>query len=238
MAAMNRRAFVLGAAGLAVTMRPTRARAVPAPGLQRLALTNAHTGESFSGPYRDAKGPIASAMDDLSVFLRDFHCGEMIAIDVALLDFLVSVMEAAGAPRATVLSAYRTPETNAMLARTTFGVAEHSQHMYGRAIDFTLPVRLEETMLTARAMKRGGIGWYPQSNFIHLDSGPVRNWTLEGHGFQKLLLDLQRLIAQGGLGINGRGDLVTRKTGEKLSASARLAMHRLIARAAAAANLP
>jgi uncharacterized protein YcbK (DUF882 family) len=239
MAVMDRRLFLLAAAALAAMPQPVRADPMPAPVPRRLNLANAHTGESFSGPYRDDKGPIAAAMDDLSLFLRDFHCGETIAIDVAMLDFLAGVLDVVGASRATVLSAYRTPETNAMLARTTFGVAEHSQHMYGRAIDFTLPVGLEEAMLTARDMRRGGIGWYPQSGFIHLDSGPVRNWTLEGMGFEKLLLDLERLISDGGLAIDENGQLVDTQRGQPLTASLRLAMHRLISRAAAAAaNAP
>ena len=114
--------------------RPARAWPAPAP-LRRLRLSNAHTGESFDGPFRDDVGPISQAMSDLSVFLRDHHSGEKIAIDVGVLDFLASVMDAVGATSATILSAYRTRETNAMLARTTFGVADNSQHIYGRALD-------------------------------------------------------------------------------------------------------
>src|SRR6266852_6462099 len=184
---MDRRLFLALATGLLAA--PRWARAVPAaPALRRLILTNAHTGESFDGPYRDALGPIGLAMEELSHFLRDHHSGHSIAIDVGVVDFLAVVMDAVGATRATVLSAYRTPETNAMLARTTFGVAEHSQHMYGRALDIYLPARLEEAMQAARAMQRGGVGWYPRSGFIHIDTGPVRNWTLDGRGFGRLLL--------------------------------------------------
>jgi len=232
---MDRRWF-LGAAASFSAM-PLQAKADPPamPVPRRLNLVNAHTRETFNGPYRDANGPIAAAMDDLSEFLRDFHCGETIAIDVAMLDFLATVMDSVGASRASVLSAYRTRETNEMLRRTTFGVAEHSQHIYGRAVDFTLSARLDDAMEMARAMQRGGIGWYPQSHFIHLDSGPVRNWTLEGAGFEQMLLKLQRLLDDGGVAIDDSGDFVVEKSGEKLSASQRLAMHRLIARAAAAA---
>src|SRR5258708_7672106 len=67
----------------------------------------------------------------------------------------------ARARSASILSAYRTPETNAMLERTTFGVAENSQRLYGRALDIRLGTRLAEAMLAARAMQRGGVGWYP-----------------------------------------------------------------------------
>ena len=74
-------------------------------------------------------------MEDLSVFLRDFHSGEKIGIDVGVLDFLSGVLQTVGKNKATILSAYRTPETNAMLAKKGLGAAENSQHLYGRALD-------------------------------------------------------------------------------------------------------
>jgi uncharacterized protein YcbK (DUF882 family) len=198
---MDRRTFLARAGGFLLTAATAgRARAVgsppPLPSLRRLNLYNPHTSEHFDGPYRDDHGPIPSAMDELSHFLRDFHSGERIAIDPAMLDFLAAVIGAVGAARATVLSAYRTVATNRALARTTFGVADNSQHLYGRAIDISLASRLEEAMQAARAMKRGGVGWYPRSGFIHLDSGPVRNWTLEGQGLDRLLSPAARLLAQ------------------------------------------
>ncbi len=168
---------------------PAVANAVPRPPtVRRVRLVNAHTGETFNGAYRDDNGPIASAVKELCVFLRDFHCGAVTDIDIGVLDFLADVLAAVGTAKATVLSAYRTPETNAMLARTMFGVAENSQHIYGRALDITLDAKLPEAMAAARAMRRGGVGWYPRSNFIHLDTGPVRNWTLDGSGLGNLLL--------------------------------------------------
>jgi uncharacterized protein YcbK (DUF882 family) len=232
---MDRRVFLsLLSAALAAPVA-ARAEPSPPPPLRRLKLFNAHTGETFSGPYRDDTGPIAMAMEDLSAFLRDHYSGETIAYDVAAIDFLAAVMDAVGVTRATVLSAYRSRETNAMLARTNFGVADNSQHIYGRALDIYLPARLDEAMEAARAMRRGGVGWYPDSHFIHLDSGPVRNWTLDGSGFERLLLDLRRLLAVGGLIVSPKGDL---SLGERqpLTVRQRLALHRLIARAAAVAG--
>ena len=111
-------------------------------------------------------------------------------IDVGVIDFLANVMAATGQTSAVVLSAFRTPETNAMLARTMFGVAENSQHLYGRALDVRFPTRLADAMVAARAMRRGGVGWYPHSGFIHLDSGPVRNWDLDSDGLQDLLVTM------------------------------------------------
>jgi uncharacterized protein YcbK (DUF882 family) len=184
---MNRRRFLLRAAGL--LSAPYSAYAMPvAPTSFRLRLVDAHTGASFDGAYRDAKGPIPRVMDELRVFLRDHHSGGIINFDVGVIDFLARVMDATGQTRATVLSAFRSLETNQMLARTTFGVAEHSQHIYGRALDVRFDTRLPDAMAAARAMRRGGVGWYPQSGFIHLDSGPIRNWDLDTGGLQDLLM--------------------------------------------------
>src|SRR6266481_7734635 len=138
---MDRRLFLSLIAGCAAW--PTMARAVVRPpiALRRMRLVNAHTGETFEGAYRNDKGPIARVIDELCVFLRDHHSGEKTQIDVGVIDFLADVLDAVGATRATILSAYRTAETNAMLARTTFGVAENSQHLYGRALDIRLETR-------------------------------------------------------------------------------------------------
>jgi len=174
---------------------PGAAHAVPTPqpARRRLRLVNLHTGEKFDGSYRDEAGPITNAMADLSVFLRDMHSAATIPIDVAVIDFLAAVMDAVDVQSASILSAYRTQETNAMLARTTFGVAEDSQHLYGKALDVHLGIRLADAVSAARAMKRGGVGWYPRSGFLHIDSGPVRNWDLDEAGLRGLLFnDRQR----------------------------------------------
>src|SRR5579863_8100536 len=224
---MDRRLLLAFAGAMLACPRP--ARALPAPPLRRLALVNPHTGERFAGPYRDGRGPIASAMTELSFFLRDFHSGERIAIDVAVIDFLAAVMDAVGATRATVLSAYRTRETNAMLARTTFGVADNSQHIYGRALDIRLAARVEEAMQAARAMQRGGVGWYPRSGFFHIDSGPVRNWTLDGQGLDQLLFRLQQLVAHSGMALPS--NVLAGRARRPLTVRERLALHRVIAKA-------
>jgi uncharacterized protein YcbK (DUF882 family) len=225
---MNRRKFLSLAASLSAWPITVHA-ATTASAVRRIRLKNAHTGETFEGPYRDGSGPIAGAMDDLSLFLRDHHCGAVTPMDVGVIDFLGDVLAAVGEDQATILSAYRTPETNAMLARTTFGVAEHSQHMYGRALDLFLGGKLAEAMTRARDMKRGGVGWYPRSNFIHIDTGPVRNWTLDAGGLDHLLLQGRPMMLVSG----GRVPVVLRGGAGQgpLSVAQRLALHRQLAHA-------
>jgi uncharacterized protein YcbK (DUF882 family) len=185
---LNRRRIITVIAGFIALPRMAHAVPAPPPARRRLRLINLHTGEKFDGSYRDDSGPLADAMADLSVLLRDFHSAATIEIDVAVIDFLAAVMDAVDAESASILSAYRTPETNAMLARTTFGVAENSQHLYGRALDVHFGTRLTAAMRAARAMQRGGVGWYPWSGFLHIDTGPVRNWNLDERGLGSLLL--------------------------------------------------
>jgi uncharacterized protein YcbK (DUF882 family) len=227
---MNRRRFVASAIGLA-SAPICGAHAVPAvAGGFRLRLVDAHTGTSFDGVYRDAVGPIPRVMDELCAFLRDQHSGRMTNIDVGVIDFLADVMAATGQTSAVVLSAFRTLETNAMLARTTFGVAENSQHIYGRALDIRFPARLADAVDAARAMRRGGVGWYPHSSFIHLDTGPVRNWDLDEEGLQDLLIagrstpagpgqKGEMLVSGPGTLIVGRGRPPVALPGRVLSAS-------------------
>jgi uncharacterized protein YcbK (DUF882 family) len=222
---MDRRVFLAATAAWLAVSRP--AMALPNAAPRRVRLHNAHTGESFDGPYRDEHGPIAAAMEDLSHLLRDHHSGQRIAIDVGVVDFLAAVMYGIGASRATVLSAYRTVATNQMLAKTTFGVADNSQHIYGRALDVRLDSRLEDAMQQARAMGRGGVGWYPRSRFIHLDTGPVRNWTLDGGGFDGLLSRLDELLAKSGLPKH----IVAGRARRPLNVQERLSLQRVIAKA-------
>ena len=207
---MDRRLFLSLIAGTAVVPTMVRALPQPPPRPHRLELANPHTGETFSGIYRDDNGPIPRVMEELSVFLRDFHSGEKTDIDVGVLDFLSQVMRAAGQQKATILSAYRTPETNAMLSRTNFGVAENSQHLYGRALDVHFGDKLADAMKAARAMRLGGVGWYPQSSFMHIDTGPVRNWDLDHTGLGTLLVGGHRVR------FNKKGELLDAKTGKRI----------------------
>jgi uncharacterized protein YcbK (DUF882 family) len=222
---MDRRRFLSLAAGLAAW--PSAAGAVSRPPkLRRLRLANANTGETFEGTYRDDDGPIGRVIEELCVFLRDHHSGAQTLMDVGVIDFLADLLDAVGQTSATILSAYRTAETNAMLARTTFGVAEHSQHILGRALDLRLDSKLSAAMNAARAMQRGGVGWYPHSGFIHIDTGPVRNWTLDETGLEGLLV-----FDGHGFRIDGRGQALLGGPWKPLSVTDRLGLQRRLARA-------
>jgi uncharacterized protein YcbK (DUF882 family) len=191
--AVDRRRFLLRAGGLAIAGLGAANRlafAAPMPlAATRVRLVEARSGTVFDGAYRDAHGPIRHAMDELDMFLRDRHTGGMTGIDVGVIDFLAKVMASIGENSAVVLSAYRSLPTNALLERTQFGVADNSQHLFGRALDVSFPAaKLADAVNAARAMKRGGVGWYPKSKFIHIDTGPVRNWDLDAEGLQEHLL--------------------------------------------------
>src|SRR5246127_3233488 len=224
---MDRRRFLVYAAAAATWPSAAHAIARP-PAVRRLRLTNIHTGETFEGTYRNDSGPIDRVMEELCVFLRDHHSGEKTQIDVGVIDFLADVLDAVGETRATILSAYRTAETNAMLARTTFGVAEHSQHILGRALDLRLDTKIAVAMNAARAMQRGGVGWYPHSGFIHIDSGPVRNWTLDETGLDQLLLFDGSHLRIDGLRVGAPGHPFT--VGERLALQRQLARAEFLAR--------
>jgi uncharacterized protein YcbK (DUF882 family) len=206
---MDRRLLLSLIAGTVALPHLVRAVPLPPPPPRpyRLNLGNPHTGETFSGIYRDDSGPIPRAMEELSEFLRDFHCGEKIDIDVGVIDFLARVMREVGQTRATILSAYRTPQTNAMLAKHQFGVAENSQHLNGRALDVRFGDKLAEAMKAARAMQCGGVGWYPHSSFMHIDTGPVRNWDLDHIGLGTLLVGGHRVR------FNKKGQMLDAKSG-------------------------
>src|SRR6516164_7547780 len=219
---MDRRSFLSLVAGY--ISWPSMAHAVSRPPVapRRLRLVNAHTGETFDGAYRDDQGPIEGVIGELCIFFRDHHSGQKTQMDVGVIDFLADVLDAVGETKATILSAYRTAETNAMLARTTFGTAEHSQHILGRALDLRLDSKLPTAMNAARAMQRGGVGWYPYSGFIHIDSGPVRNWTLDETGLDGLLV-----FDGHHLNIVGRGQGLWKP----LTVTERLGLQRQLARA-------
>jgi len=150
-----------------------------APGTpRRLRFVHTHTGEVLSTEYFDGSNYADGALGDVNRLLRDFRTGEVHRIDPALLDLLHDLQVRADHDGPyEIISGYRSPATNAMLRGRSSGVAEHSQHLLGKAIDVRLggysTLSLGEH---ARALARGGVGYYAASDFVHVDTGSVRFW--------------------------------------------------------------
>jgi uncharacterized protein YcbK (DUF882 family) len=174
--AARRRVLAGLLATAAAAALPPRA-AADAP--RRLVLANTHTGEILDTVFREGADYRPGELGRLDWLLRDHRTGEVIALDVRLFDLLYELAAAAGLePRYQVISGYRSAATNAMLAATTDGVSSRSLHVQGKAID----VRLEGLPLAslrelALAKGAGGVGYYPVSDFVHLDLGRVRSWS-------------------------------------------------------------
>jgi uncharacterized protein YcbK (DUF882 family) len=139
---------------------------------------NTHTGESVKTPYWGGGSYFRDALAQIDFILRDHRSGESRSIAPQLLDLVhnLSRLLGGGAP-IHIISGYRSPATNAMLAARSGGVAKHSMHLTGRAIDLRVPGReLKEVRRAALALGGGGVGYYPGSNFVHVDIGRVRSW--------------------------------------------------------------
>jgi uncharacterized protein YcbK (DUF882 family) len=163
---------------LAGPVRPSRASAATYPPGE-LALYNTHTAERLAVTYRDRAGRYdPQALGALDRLLRCHATGKVIAMDVRVIEFLNLVEKRLGGGlEIHVISGFRAPEYNARLVRAGRGVAERSLHTVGRAIDVRLPaVDLRAVWRTAVRLERGGVGYYPRSGFVHLDSGRFRRW--------------------------------------------------------------
>jgi len=156
------------------------ARADAALGERRLSLYNIHTGERLTATYWAEGRYIDEEIEALDRLLRDYRTGAVHPIDRRLFDLLHTLQSAVGRSGEAyhVISGYRSPKTNNMLRKHSHGVAKHSLHMQGRAIDINLPgVELKNLRHAALALHRGGVGYYPVSGFVHVDTGRVRHWS-------------------------------------------------------------
>jgi uncharacterized protein YcbK (DUF882 family) len=150
-----------------------------------LHLHHLHTGETLNVVYRIGDHYMPEAVEKLDHFLRDHRTNDVSHYDVKEFDLLHAVMARLGRPNGTidVVCGYRTPESNEYLRTRSddTGVARNSQHMQAKAIDIRVPgVRTRKLRDAALALKGGGVGYYPVSQFVHVDVGPVRKWTYSG----------------------------------------------------------
>lgn len=147
-------------------------------GARKISFRNTHTGETFSGVYRVGDKYLPDAFDRINIVLRDFRTNELFPIDPRVMDIIYSVhhMTKQAEPY-EVLSGYRCPKTNAGLRSHSEGVAKNSLHMTGQAIDVRLPgFNTKQMRNLAVSLKAGGVGYYPKSDFVHMDTGDVRTW--------------------------------------------------------------
>lgn len=145
----------------------------------RLRLYHTHTNERIDIVYKRGDAYDPDAVQQLDHFLRDHRTGDVYELDPRIFDVLHDLALAVGRPESEIdiVCGYRTPWSNEFLRHTTSGVAQHSLHMAGEAIDIRMPgVPTATLRAAAMSLHRGGVGYYPKSAFVHVDVGRVRYW--------------------------------------------------------------
>jgi uncharacterized protein YcbK (DUF882 family) len=163
-------ATALAAPAIAASHRPFQARSI--------ALHNLHTGEHVNSVYWQEGSYVPETLHRVNWVLRDHRTEEVCRISPELVDLLAQLrLKLRTRDPFEVISGYRSPSTNAMLAAATDGVAQNSLHMRGKAIDIRVPDRsLVKVHRAAMALDLGGVGYYPRSDFVHVDVGRIRRW--------------------------------------------------------------
>lgn len=164
-----------GAAGIA-GLTPDDAEA--ARGRRSLKLVETHTGEKLRVVYRVGNKYSRNGLRKINLIMRDWRNDQIRAMDPQVIDYLYSISRWLGTNKPIkIVSGYRSPATNAMLARKSSGVARNSYHVKGMAIDFRIDgYSVNSIARAAKAMKLGGVGKYNRSRFVHIDSAEYRTW--------------------------------------------------------------
>jgi uncharacterized protein YcbK (DUF882 family) len=182
---VNRRQFIKqsGLISLGVSSAPVFAASsrliLPNDDARSLKLKNLHTGEKISATYWEHGEYLVDGLAEIYFLMRDHRANQIAAMDLTLLDELHRIQQTLETQKEIYLvSGYRSPETNQKLRSNSEGVAKHSFHMQGRALDFRIP-GISNTHLhkATRAVSDGGVGYYRRSGFIHLDTGRQRSWV-------------------------------------------------------------
>jgi len=175
----RRRFLQIGLVALAGLAAKPALSAIPRfKGTRALAFHNMHTDEKLRVTFWKDGIYDKPAQHKINHIMRDHYSGDVHTIDVRLMDLLYDLQHRMhNFNTIEIVSGYRSPKTNLMLASLTDGVAKHSFHTKGMAIDLRIPdASLLRVHDEALAMRRGGVGYYPDSQFVHLDVGPVRWW--------------------------------------------------------------
>ncbi|HKL65580.1 MAG TPA: DUF882 domain-containing protein [Roseovarius sp.] len=179
---MTRRGILAAFAATAVAAAPTFTNAAGflrgAGDIRRLRMVSPRTGERLDTIYWIEGDYIAEALNEITLFMRDWRSDQTRVIDRRTIDIMTASHNLLDATEPYILlSGYRSPQTNAMLRRRSSGVAKNSRHVIGQAADLRLGSRSVEQMFRAAvACNGGGVGRYSRSNFVHMDCGPVRSW--------------------------------------------------------------
>ncbi|OYW91118.1 MAG: hypothetical protein B7Z13_13360 [Caulobacterales bacterium 32-67-6] len=172
---LNRRALI--GAALSLPLATPALASSPAP--RSLSILNLHTGERLAATYWEAGAYVEDALAGLAKVLRDHRTGETHAMAPRLLDLVANLQAEFSAKPVQVISGYRSPRTNEALRQSGGGgVAKRSLHMDGLAMDIRMPgVDLARLRDAAWGLQSGGVGYYPGSDFVHVDVGRVRRWN-------------------------------------------------------------
>lgn len=176
---LSRRGLLGAVAGAVWLLGPLGTLRAQPSGVRSLSFVHTHTGENLSVNYWCEGAYQADCLSQLNHFLRDFRTNEIASMDARLLDILYELQVRADREAVyEVISAYRSPQTNAALSKRSTGVAKKSLHMEGRAIDVRISgFSTRKLQQLALAAQRGGVGFYAKSDFVHLDTGRVRTWV-------------------------------------------------------------
>jgi len=181
MSGISRRAFLTraGIAAVGAMLLPSKEAFSKAFSQERmLSFHNVHTDEELTLVCSPQQSYDRQVVQRFSYFLRDHHSDEICAMDPALIDLLFAVSAFTGSTGTfKIVSGYRSPETNAWLRKVSHGVAEHSMHIEGKAVDIRMTdVDTRTIRQVGLALQQGGVGYYPRADFVHLDTGRIRSW--------------------------------------------------------------
>lgn len=192
MTLLSRRSFLAGMGSVAALTvaapaiaAPVRLSALvparPASHDRYVSFYNQHTGEAFEGLYRYGNQYIGASLHEINRVMRDFRTNEVTEMDPRLVDIMFHMQQMirrdGGEGAYEVISAYRSKKTNDMLRRNGEGVAKNSYHVMGQAVDLRLHgFSTRQIQQIALDLRAGGVGYYPSSDFVHVDTGPVRRW--------------------------------------------------------------